>query len=128
VLKKYYLYAALFWTFGILYACLKNAKDIPSINILYFDKLIHVIFYLVFNLLWFLYLNRRLKNVAIWKLLSIAFGLSFFFGIAIELLQEYFTTTRSADIIDVLANVIGASISVFGILILNKCSTILNRI
>jgi VanZ family protein len=43
----------------------------------------------------------------------IAFALSVFFGIAIEVLQGLYTTTRREDILDVAANVFGATSAIF---------------
>jgi glycopeptide antibiotics resistance protein len=52
--------------------------------------------------------------------LMIAFMLSVFFGIAIEILQGLYTTTRREDILDVAANVSGATLAVFTIIIYYK--------
>lgn len=57
----------------------------------------------------------------------ISFLLSVFFGVSIELLQKYLTTTRNGDVLDVLANTSGAIIAVFGIIILSKYNR-LNKI
>ena len=43
--------------------------------------------------------------------------LSVFFGVAIEILQGQYTTTRREDIFDVAANVSGATLAVFMIVI-----------
>lgn len=43
------------------------------------------------------------------------FLVSVTYGILIEILQEVFTTTRKADIMDVLANAIGGLIAVIGL-------------
>lgn len=43
--------------------------------------------------------------------------LSVFFGIIIEILQGLYTTTRREDILDVAANVFGATLAVFTIVI-----------
>ena len=56
-----------------------------------------------------------------------SFVFSFVFGIAIEMLQQSITTTRHADILDVVANSIGAILAVFTVLICNKFN-ILNSI
>ena len=54
--------------------------------------------------------------------------LSFFFGIAIELMQRYFTTTRTADVFDVIANLSGASLAVIAIVLINKRTRIIDKI
>ena len=54
------------------------------------------------------------KKVIILLLLSV------FFGLLIELLQNVFTTTRVADVYDVLANTLGAIFAVILILLYEK--------
>jgi len=54
------------------------------------------------------------------KPLLISFLLSFGFGISIEILQELFTTTRHADLFDVLANLTGATIAILGVVLWNR--------
>ncbi len=49
--------------------------------------------------------------------LMTSFVLSVFFGIAIEVLQGLYTTTRKEDILDILANISGATLAVFVIVI-----------
>jgi VanZ family protein len=128
VLKKLFLLSALLWTGVILYFCLENSKNIPQVNIPYIDKVIHAIFHFVFTTLWFLYLKKKLNSSNSFKPLILAFVFSFIFGILIEVLQELFTTTRSADIFDVLANVSGSSLAVISISLLNRYNKIIDKI
>lgn len=57
-----------------------------------------------------------------------ALVLSIFFGIAIELMQKFFTVTRSADVLDIIANLFGASIAVVSINYLDKYMRIFDKI
>jgi VanZ family protein len=128
VRRKILLTAALFWSGVILFFCLENANDIPQIQILYIDKAIHVIFHFVFTFLWFLYLKKKLicsNNV---KPLLFAVVFSFVFGILVEIMQEIFTTTRSADIFDVLSNLLGAALATTAIVLLNAYNRIIDKI
>ncbi|WP_310560754.1 VanZ family protein [Flavobacterium sp.] len=126
--KNLFLTAALFWTGVILFLCLDNANNLPVINILYIDKVIHVVLHFVFTTLWFLYLKKKLDNASNFKPLALAFVFSFIFGILIELMQQYFTTTRIADIFDVLSNLLGASFAVTTIILLNAYNRIIDKI
>ena len=126
--KQVYLYTALFWTGLILYFCLKNANEIRQIDIPNFDKLIHFVFHFVFTTLWFLYLKKKLIRLNNFRLLSYSLIGSFVFGIAIELMQQYFTTTRTADIFDVLANLFGAFLAVLSIILLNRYNRLIDKI
>lgn len=49
-----------------------------------------------------------------------SFSLSVFFGITIEIVQGLFTTTRSADVFDVFANIFGATIGVLAMALFYK--------
>jgi VanZ family protein len=60
--------------------------------------------------------------------LALAFVFSFFLGIAIELIQQFFTTTRTADVLDVLANISGATLAIIAIILLNKYNRIIDKI
>ena len=106
--KQVFLYAAIFWSILIIYFCLKNANDLRHINIVGFDKVIHVVFHFVFTVLWFLYVQKKFISTKKIRLALGSFVFSFLFGIVIEIMQETFTTTRSADLFDILANLLGA--------------------
>lgn len=128
MLKNIFLIAALIWTGLILYFCLENAKNIPSINILYLDKVIHLTFHFIFTILWFLYFKKKFKNSNNFNLLTITLFVSFVFGIVIELIQQYFTTTRSADVFDILANLFGAFLAAIVITLVNAYNGLVDKI
>nr|WP_255557646.1 VanZ family protein [Flavobacterium taihuense] len=118
---------ALLWTVIVAYFCLIKSSDIPVINIPNLDKCIHVFFHFVFTFVWFLFFRKQIQTDNFQNPLLYSFILSFVFGITIEILQELVTTTRSADIFDVLANLTGALVTVFTVFICNKLN-ILNSI
>lgn len=43
-------------------------------------------------------------------------------------MQQFFTSTRSGDPLDILANMFGATLAVFGIVLLNKINGIVQKI
>lgn len=120
MLKQIYFLLAISWSGLILISCLVQSSDIPQINIPNLDKAVHAFFHFVFTSLWFLFFKNQLKSTTISKPLSIAFGFSVLFGIGIEILQALFTTTRSADVFDVVANITGATVAVIGIILIDK--------
>lgn len=126
--KKIYLYSAIFWSGLILYLCLENAHNLKEITIPNFDKFIHIVFHFVFTILWFLYLKKKFKTSNNVHLLAVTLIVSFIFGIAIELMQQYFTTTRSADIFDILANLFGAFLAASLIILVNAYNGIIDKI
>jgi len=128
VRKKIFLYLAIFWTGLILYLCLKNANEIKQIEIPNFDKIIHFVFHFVFTTLWFLYLKKKFSSSNNINLLVVTLIVSFVFGLAIEMMQQYFTTTRTADVFDVLANLFGSFLAVISIIVLNRFNKLIDKI
>ncbi len=97
--------AALAWMVFIGIVCLARFDDLPSVEIGFAptDKLVHGFLHFVLTIL----LARSLRKQA----LRGAFSLSVAYGIAIELCQQWFTTFRTADTTDVVANVAGSVIA-----------------
>lgn len=126
--KKLFLYAALFWTGVILFFCLVNSNKLKQVTVPNFDKVVHVFFHFVFTALWFLFFKKKLEGENSSRPLIVSIVLSFVFGIIIELLQQFFTTSRSGDILDVLANLFGAVLAVVSIVLLNKWNGIVDKI
>jgi VanZ family protein len=120
VLKQVFFWAAVFWTGIIAFFCLVQLNNVPFERVSNLDKLVHTFFHFVFTSLWFLFFKKHFSNSNISKPLLISFLLSFGFGISIEILQELFTTTRHADLFDVLANLTGATIAMLGIVLSNR--------
>lgn len=118
--KQIYFLAALFWTGIIAFSCLVQFSAVPFQGVSNLDKLVHVFFHFIFTILWFLYFQKQLKGRDKTRLLLFSFLFSVFFGISIEILQKYFTTTRNGDFLDVLANSIGAITAVLAIIIIRK--------
>jgi VanZ family protein len=108
---------AALWTIFILYMSLKPAGNEPPLfaNI---DKVAHFTFYFVFVVLWCNFF--RLKNNFQIKSIRSILVFSFFFGLAIELCQEFLTQTRHADVYDVIANGSGGLFGYFFVLVIRK--------
>lgn len=123
-----FFWAALFWSIAILYFCLEDANSLPMVDITHIDKVIHAFIHFVFTVLWFFYLKKNISSSYIIKPLINSFVSSFFFGILVEFLQGYFTATRTADVYDILANIVGATLAVIAIFMLNKYSRIIDKI
>jgi VanZ family protein len=119
VLKKTILSLALGWTFLIAVLCLYRFGDLPKIKVSGIDKYVHFTFHFVFTLLWGYYTWLQQNRFALKKLIIIA-SMSLGYGIAIEILQETFTQTRHADVLDVLANFTGAMSAVLVFIWLKK--------
>ncbi len=99
----------------IAYFCLTDASNIPAVNIPSIDKIVHFCFHFGFTISWIVFFKKELKgrHADDYKAYLVSFIFSVFFGITIEILQGIFTLTRAADVTDVLANALGATIAVF---------------
>ena len=128
MLKRLFLISALFWTGVILFFSLERASEIPVIDFENIDKIIHAFFHFVFTFLWFLFFKKKFKSSDTTKLLLYSFLFSLVFGVAIELMQLYLTTSRSAELFDVVSNLFGASLAVCLILVINKYNRLFDKI
>lgn len=113
--RKFWLALAIGWTLAILIACLVSFKKFPSVGIKQADKYIHLMFHLVFTLLWFQYYKHDIRR-PLFKI----FIASLFYGGLIEILQSLLTTTRRADIHDIAANACGATLAVLIVMLQRK--------
>lgn len=118
VLKNIYLLASLIWTSSILVLCLEPFNDLPEVAIKNVDKYVHFTFHFVFVIIWSLYFNSKIAGKLV-KFAKAIVIVSFLFGILIELAQQFFTTTRKADIFDVYANTTGAIVALMIIFVYN---------
>lgn len=86
-----------------------SGDGLPYIKIPYLDKLVHFTFYFTATILGFVCLKQYVKpsNLVKKTVWSVAL-FSIFFGTIIEVLQSTITTTRSGEILDFMANSIGA--------------------
>ncbi|AIN74134.1 VanZ like family protein [Flavobacterium psychrophilum DSM 3660] len=109
--NKNSIWIAFFWTFLILYLSLRSVTNMPKITFSNADKIVHFTFYLGFVILWYRYLVFKEKVLLSNKIVLVLISITF--GIAIEFAQKYFTTTRQADILDVLANSAGTLAGIF---------------
>lgn len=120
MLKQLFFLAAVIWTGIVFTLCLVQSESLPIVNIENLDKFVHAFFHFVFTSLWFLFLISHTTDKKIFMPLMIAFMLSVFFGVAIEVLQGLYTTTRKEDALDVAANISGATLAVFSIVMYYK--------
>lgn len=120
--KKTYLWLALLWTCIVTVLSLVTIGNIgSSIPIPNKDKYVHFTFYFVFVVVWFLFAKRTNMTKKIkWIVLFSAIG----YGILMEICQGIISINRSPEVMDVLANSIGAITGlIFITIILKKYKT-----
>jgi len=83
--------------------------DKSRIEIPHLDKIVHFVFYFVAALLGCFFMRELTKGrMNIKKAIAIIIVLVIVYGIVIEVLQGAYTTQRSGEFYDVLANSLGA--------------------
>ena len=102
--KKIFFGLAVFWTIGLTILSLISLNDVKTFDaIVNKDKYVHFLFYFLFSILWGVVFNcKKVKHVVL------IFFVALLYGIMMELAQGLFTTSRQPDVLDVLANSIGA--------------------
>ncbi|HLV38754.1 VanZ family protein [Xanthomarina sp.] len=114
MLKKRALLIAAFYTIGLVVVSLvkldlKSVEDIvPSFS----DKIFHFMAYALFTWLWFnaFYFKFNFNKI---KGIFTTVVIAIVFGIIIEVLQWLLTSSRSFDLLDILANVLGVLFTAF---------------
>ncbi len=105
----------------ILYLCMMDTKDLPEVGVSNLDKLVHFVMSLFLSVLVYIENSAVLKQKI--SFCFIFFG-SFLFPVLysglIEIIQEYFSPTRSGDWMDFLFDGIGALTGIVICSILNK--------
>lgn len=119
VLKKHLLSLSVMYSFILIALSLFKVsaltQELPSNG----DKVIHIIAYCLFTLLWFFTFNSKL-NLRKIKSIALAASLSIGLGILIEILQSVLTQTRQGEFKDVIANVIGTIVAVILVMSMKK--------
>ncbi|MGK4566161.1 VanZ family protein [Flavobacterium sp. 3HN19-14] len=117
--KKAFLWLALVWTSIVTIFCLINMNALPTVKVDNFDKFGHITFHFGMTVLWFLYYKFRRENTSRRSLIK-AFLFSFIYGVSIELIQTFFTKSRTGDIFDEIANIIGSLMAISVMILIMK--------
>ncbi len=90
------------WTLLIFYGCTIPGKDLPPVHLFdHFDKVVHLVFFFIFYILWTLISYKSVKYR--YFILIMCFVL----GFSIEYYQINYVKGRSFDIWDGIADTIG---------------------
>ena len=100
---------SILWAAFILVICLMPGHDLPKVDIVDFDKFVHISVYVLLSLLTYYGWTRQetlsyLHQHTFFKIVILLAS----YGFAVEIMQELFTADRHYDIYDAIANAIGA--------------------
>ena len=116
-LHPYYALVAIVLTVAVFYVSLLPKQEIPEVNLLQVDKLVHFTLYFLLTVIYFFGFFRT-KNNSLWQKLTPAL-VAISIGLIVEFLQHFATSTRFFDVFDIFANALGAF---FGFYLLKKLS------
>ncbi|MBT8255431.1 MAG: VanZ family protein [Bacteroidia bacterium] len=102
---RFVVYATIAYTILLTFLFLVPTTDVPTVEIPFIDKLIHVVLFCFLALGWIL--TSRLRQAQPTGSVRSMLLLVFIYGIIIEALQELFFETRTADGWDIAANSVG---------------------
>ncbi|OYQ38183.1 hypothetical protein CHU92_06330 [Flavobacterium cyanobacteriorum] len=94
-------------------------SNVDPFNFRYKDKAVHFCFYFLFTVFWYLFF-QRLKNRAKSRVRLTVFILATIYGACIELCQWLFTTGRTADMVDIAANMGGSTLAIICLWLFSK--------
>ena len=110
-MKDFFKYntPSILWAAFILVICLMPGHDLPKVDIVDFDKFVHISVYVLLSLLTYYGWTRQetfsyLHQHTFFKIVMLLAS----YGFAVEIMQELFTADRHYDIYDAIANAIGA--------------------
>lgn len=95
-------------------------SDGPSLNVPLLDKWVHVVFHGILVALWLIYGYLADKSHFSFSVLVLVLVICFFYGIAIEAVQYWFTSTRTFEPGDIVANVIGEVVGLLAFMAVKK--------
>lgn len=109
--SKQLLVVCILYSVFITIIFLLPTKEIPKLfdTFIPIDKLVHVFIFLVLTFLWLLYVNSILNDTKPTVLFFILVA-CLFYGILIEVIQELYVSSRGAEVQDIIADLLGASL------------------
>jgi len=107
---------SILWAIIIFLLCSIPGKNLDKANIfdlLYLDKLVHVFLYFILTILLIPGFKKFVNFLYARSSLVYSLVISVFYGMIIEIFQLYVFHDRSAEFMDIVANLAGALIATF---------------
>ena len=113
-----YFIPAIIWFIASVILLTLPQNDLPHsslFNIPNFDKLVHLIMFFLLTVLFsYPFSKLPVKTVAIASVFKVAFSV-IVYGIIMEFVQKYFTSSRAFDMIDILFDSLGSFLGLVAI-------------
>ncbi|MFD0860989.1 VanZ family protein [Sungkyunkwania multivorans] len=107
-----FLWSALVCTLAIAVLSLVPGKDLPKINISFFDKIGHFVAYAALSFSWGLFFIFERSIFSTRNAYIVASVSAIIYGAIMEFLQHFLVQSRTFDLYDILANSLGAAIGI----------------
>jgi VanZ family protein len=111
--KKYY--RTIMVSLLIFYLSTVSGEKLSKVSLItipHIDKIVHLLMYLTLSVTVSYEIVRNKEKISLQKTLIIIVLFAILYGGAMELIQAYFTKTRTGDWVDFGFNVIGASLCI----------------
>lgn len=110
--KRLWLLLAVIYSGTITVLFFISTSGLPKVKISSLDKIVHASIFFLLVCIWQLYILRKNDGLLSWRKSFRILLWSLFYGILIEIFQGVFTDSRSPDVFDVLANLVGSLIGI----------------
>ena len=118
-LKSYWMSITL--CLVILYLCFMDTQPLPKVEMLNFDKFVHLAMYLTMSLVvFFESTNYFRKKISTSEIIYFSFFFPIIYSGLIEIGQEYIASTRTGEWMDFVFNSFGAFAGLIICLLINK--------
>lgn len=112
-------------TAGIAFLSLSESTHVPSVRLN--DKLLHGLMYTALALAWLVpFIKSQILNLKSPIYAVVLFGTTAY-GALLEILQHYCTRTRSGDLLDLLADFLGALLGVSIIALIKRLNNSMTK-
>jgi len=101
------LIAGIAYTIFITILFFTPVPEGASLPFPWLDKFVHVLFHWILAAIWLTYAYLGDQSHFSSKMLMLALVTCFFYGIVVEAFQQWFTETRTFDLLDIVANASG---------------------
>jgi len=109
IVWRYFLPVLIYLSF-LIFLTLRADNELPSINLPYIDKVVHVLLFTLLSFLICRFLVSGLGRSTLWKIALVAFVFAAAYGAADEFLIQPHATGRHTEFLDYLCNLLGSAI------------------